>query len=40
MDMLDEWFAGCCWVVGSMTKAESSIEDTLQMVNISLGKTQ
>jgi hypothetical protein len=40
MDMLDEWFAGCCCVIGSMIKAERSIEGSSQMVKISLGKTQ
>ena len=36
--MLDEWFAGCCWVVDSVTKAESSIEDTIQMVRFRWAK--
>jgi hypothetical protein len=40
MDVLDERFAGCCWVVGSVIKAERSIEGAIQMVKISLGKTQ
>jgi len=39
MDMLDVWFAGCCWVVSSVIKAESSIEGNFQMVKISLDKT-
>jgi len=40
MDMLDDWVAGFCSAVGSTIKSESSIEDSVQMVKISLGKTQ
>jgi hypothetical protein len=39
MDMLDEWFAGCWWVVGSTIEVESSVEDCFQMVKILLDKT-